>query len=469
MPDGTNVSVEAANILPPVTERQQEIRHHSKLTPEGLKARNETAFSIRNERRTRDKATENISVKGQKIADINAFLGELSQKEVAASVGLEAIRKEILANSTSLLGRTLDRLNKTRAWDRELIEKEKLRELDRIRRALESEEISAGQLADSVESGTSYKQSISERVKKLLTRFYETQGEKLNEASRIEARRIQNIKDKEELEIYIHEHGGVEELVREKNVYIVHATNLDWTSKKSTEKGFVKDNNLDLFEKRMDKVVADSTRASAVSSITPGDKAYTFDDIGIIVRSGTVSEAWSTDQATHKDKDGNLRTRASAYSRSSSIWSYRQSIEDAIASPAKKKEHNEFALEGQIEFAGMFLNFDWMGEHFDQWSSSEFRSEKQMGNPFDGSVMHRREMSIPYSYIFAKAEGYGLPVFAFENGVAYKVILDKETGHISKGEEVSPVQMLDRNRDSLPVGDSSSHVANQLDVESVAA
>ncbi len=392
--------------------RRQEIRRFTRSGYDTLQERKKTASRIREQRSVRSKNKQSISERQTGIASIREGLAH----EAGLTAELEEVRQELTDQSTSLVKRSIALFRPSRT--RTLQERSHVlqRELEPLSNTHDFNEYKYQQLQRELERFEQIRSKLPDgRV--LLDNFYDTNG-RLMDIYRERGRK------QKERDAYAREHGTISEIVRNHGVYLVHAThpNIDeGQNNRFLRKGVTWQDKV--------AVILDRKPTISGSTVRPGSKALTWSSIGLVLRKGVVEDAYKDDIGT---KTESRTTKRSAFIRSEGVEGYKRDLIDAIYG---SQRYNELIIGDDPEVAGMFINLD--GVVLDTQILRTNRS------PYDLTRFHiggGKDMS--FREVFDGASDFGMDVFLFENGTAYRGALDESRGTLLKGQNVTPQEML---------------------------
>lgn len=249
-----------------------------------------------------------------------------------------------------------------------------------------------------------------QRAREILQRFYSNQSS-----------RIQEIKQRDELEHYLDEEGGVEDLAQ-LGQYVVHAI----------KPGLAKWISPHLSDDWRDKLASfvDLQPTISASSIHAGKRANLWYPFGVVLRSGRIEDVSVVDAGSISH---GLKERFAPAPQATSIRNYEQKIRKY-----NESNYNEIILGGDPAGAGLFISLDdpkSLMAGSDEYVSIEEAQRRATGLYAGGSEVLR------FTDIFSEARRYGMKVFVFKNGVAYESTLD-EGGRLILGQEIPPQEMM---------------------------
>lgn len=232
----------------------------------------------------------------------------------------------------------------------------------------------------------------------------------------------------QEYEAFVKQMGAIERLVKRHDIYFVHATSP--TNTNATNE--VVDRSRDLsWQDKIDIILAHRPTIST-STFRPNSFAYTWDHLGVILKSGTAAAAYTTDGMTYAT---GLKERLSRNEIPKNRKEYQRSVESAIYHDSRFS-WNEIVID-RPAVAGLFVNLDPIPPPKLHTSYHDFR------DVFAKTSIGYRDKEIPYSDIYDYTRELQMPIYAIYYGQVYEVGYDTDKGTLVKGKAVSPQAILD--------------------------
>jgi hypothetical protein len=275
------------------------------------------------------------------------------------------------------------------------------------------------------------KERLSQDAQAYLSTYYD----QLQASWRYDERRRM---DREALEDYKLEHGGVAEQLLDRGQYLVHAV------KPKFDIGFGNNravNNQSDYVSRMAYMVAEQPTActSSFGPSTTGESISLWDNFGVVLNGGVIEDAFAYDAATRADQNGNRVTAVGT------IEQYNKNIQQAIAQGSRAK-YNEIVTSSP-ESVAVFINGD-------QVKNLAINDDLTINGEVVLWQSHSNESRSDYSQITvadlaATATKLQLPMMLFQHGQGF-LLSGEENGSFRVGESVSPEQLQhwQRNTDN---------------------